>query len=283
MRGQRLREERTGRDGEVVGHRDDLEFVVQRGRDDLHHLADTEYFLVADVEDLPRGCIGLFEGKEERVREVLGVAVVVQREAVVRHHDATPAVEHAPHDEPLPRHQLVRPVDVRIPEVRRVGVDREEHLLGARNAVALLVLCGLLHRGRVLGDGHRQSVGIVQPGVHEAAVRRDAADGHELTNPTAQYFGDRAEAPVHREDRVERAVRKRCAQRRLVIRIGMHVFHRRGSLVTFVEAAMQDRDLVTTVDEPVDQRDARRSGPADDQDALLRSRHAEFRTTLAST
>ena len=217
------------------------------------------------------------------MREVLGVAVMVQREAVVRHHDATPAVEHAPHDEPLPRHQLVRPVDVRIPEVRGVGMDREEHLLGARNAVALLVLCGLLHRGRVLGDGHGQSVGIVQPGVHEAAVRRHAADRHELTNPAAQHFRDRAKAAVHREDRIERAVLQRSAQRRLVIRVGMHVFHRRGSLVTFVEAAMQDRDLVTPIDEPLDQRDASRSGPTDHQDALLRSRHAEFRTTLEST
>ena len=140
MRGQWLRKERTGGHGKVVGHRDDLELVVERGRDDLHHLADAEHLLVADVEDLPGGGVGLLEREQERVREILGVPVMVQREAVVGDHDPTPTVEHAPHDEPLARHELVRPVHVRIAEVRGVGMDREERLLGARDAVPLLVL-----------------------------------------------------------------------------------------------------------------------------------------------
>ncbi len=280
MRGQRLREERTGGHGEVVGHRDDLELVAQRAGDDLHHLADAQHLLVADVEDLPGGGVGLLEREQERVREVLGVAVMVQRETVVRHHDPAPTVEHPAHDEPLARHELVRPVHVRIAEVRGVGMDREEHLLGAGDAIALLVLRGLLHRGRVLGDRHRQSVRLVEPRVHEAAVRGNAADRHELPDSALQHVGDGAESPVHREDRVEGAILQRGAQRGFVVRVGVHVLDRGGRLVALVEAAMQDGDVVTAVDEPVDQRDAGRSGPTDHQDALRSCGHAEFRTTF---
>ena len=60
----------------------------------------------------------------------------------------------------------------------------------------------------------------------------------------------------------------------------MHVLHRCGRLVALVQAPMQDGDVVTTVDEPVDQRDAGGSGPADDEDTLERCGHAEFRTTF---
>ena len=61
MSRQRLREQRARRHGKVVGHRHELELVIERGGDDLDDLADAQHLLVADVEDLPRGGIGLFE------------------------------------------------------------------------------------------------------------------------------------------------------------------------------------------------------------------------------
>ena len=58
MRGQWLREKRTGGDRKVVRHRHDLEVVTERAGDDLDDLADAEHFFVADVEDLPGGGVG---------------------------------------------------------------------------------------------------------------------------------------------------------------------------------------------------------------------------------
>ena len=82
--------------------------MVERGGDDLDHLADRQHLLVGDVEDLAGGGVGLLEREQQRVGDVLGVAVVVEGEAVVGDDDAAAAVEHAPHHDPLARGQLVR-------------------------------------------------------------------------------------------------------------------------------------------------------------------------------
>ena len=71
MRGERLREERPGRQREVVRHRHDLELVVERGGNDLDDLAHRQHLLVADVEHLARGGVRLFDREQQRVREVL--------------------------------------------------------------------------------------------------------------------------------------------------------------------------------------------------------------------
>ena len=98
VRRQRLREQRPGRHRELVRHRHDLELVIERGGDQLDDLADRQHLLVADVEDLARGRVGLLDREQQRVREVLGVAVVVEGEAVVGDDDARATVEDAPHD-----------------------------------------------------------------------------------------------------------------------------------------------------------------------------------------
>ena len=122
MGGQRLRQQRSGRQREVVRHRDQLQLVVERAGDDLDHLPDRQHLLVRRVEHLAGRRIGVVEGQDQRVCEVLRVPVVVQGETVVGDDHPPPTVEHPPHDQPLARDQLVRPVDVRVPEVRGVGV-----------------------------------------------------------------------------------------------------------------------------------------------------------------
>ena len=215
------------------------------------------------------------------MREVLGVAVMVQREPVVGDDDPTAPVEHASHHEPLARYELVGPVHVRVAEVRRVGMQREHDLFGTRDAVALLVLVGFLHRGCILGDRYRQAIRFVEPRVHEPAVRGHAPDRHELPHPTAEHVGHRAQPPVHRKHGVERPTVERGAERVLVVGVRMHVLDRGRRLGPFVETPVQDRDEMATFDEAVDQRDPGGPGPADDQDTLLRRGHAGFRTTRA--
>src|ERR671923_188939 len=73
----------------------------------------------------------------------------------------TPAVEEAAHDRPLPGHGLVRAVDVGIAEVGRLGVGGEHGLLGADDAVALVVDRRVLDQVGVLGDRHGQARGVV--------------------------------------------------------------------------------------------------------------------------
>ena len=268
MRRQRLREQRTGRDRELERHRDDLEPVAERGRDQLDHLADRQHLLVADVEDLARRRVGLLDREQQRVREVLGVAVMVQREAVVGDDDAVAAVEDPAHDEPFARHELMRAVHVRVAEVRGAGMVGEHRLLGAHDAVALLVVLGSVDGRRVLRDRNRQARRIEQPRVHPAAVRGHAADRDELADAARGQLRDAPQPPVHRDDDVERLrPSKQRAQRVVVVRVGVDVRDLGRRLGAFVQAAVHDRDVVAAVDQAAHQRDAGRAGPADHQGA----------------
>src|SRR3954468_17221555 len=100
----------------------------------------------ANVEQSAGRGVGLFEREQQRVRDVLRVAVVVEGETVVGDDDATAAVEHATYHDPFARRELVGPVHVRVSEVRCVGVVFEHRLLGPHDAIALLVF-------RRVGDG----------------------------------------------------------------------------------------------------------------------------------
>ena len=56
---------------------------------------------------------------------VLGVAVVVEGEALVGHDDPPPSIEDAPNDRPFPGDGLVGPVEIRVAEVGgpRMGIE----------------------------------------------------------------------------------------------------------------------------------------------------------------
>ena len=110
------------------------------------------------------------------MREIFGIAVVVQREAVVGHDDAGAPVEDPAHDEPFAWDELVRSVHVRVSEVRGAGMVREHHFLRARDAVALLVVVRPTDGRGVLGDGDRKTRRIEQPRVHPPVVRGHTAD-----------------------------------------------------------------------------------------------------------
>ncbi len=179
MRRQRLREQRSSRHREVVRHRHDLERVIERARDDLDDLPHREHLVVRRVEHVTSCCAGVVDGEQDRVGEVLRVAVMVQREAVVGDDDALATVEDPPHDRPLPWRELVRPVHVRVPEVRGGGMVLEHRLLRPHDPVALLVLGRIRDLRRALRHRHRQARRVEQPGVHPAPVGRDAAHRHE--------------------------------------------------------------------------------------------------------
>ena len=228
MRRQRLRQQRPRRHREVVRHRDDLELVRRaRPRSARRPGARVSTSSSPTLKTLPGGGVGLLEREQQRVREVLGVAVVVQRQPVVGHHDAAPAVEDAAHDEPLARHELVRPVHVRVAEVRgardgrrtppppcaRCGSPsrppRARATVGASSATGT---------GRPSGS---QSQGFIQP-------RYAGTPPTETNWPHAAGAAPRCDAQpaVHRDDDVEGRVVERVAQRVLVVRVGVHVLDR---------------------------------------------------------
>ena len=182
MRRQRLREQRPRGHGQLVRHRDDLQVGAQLGRAQLHHLADREHFLVGDVEDRSRAASGMLDSEHDCSRAVLRVAVVVQREALVGDDDAAATVEDAADHRPFARRRLVRAVQVGVAKVRGAGVRGEHRLLGAHDAVPLLVDRRIVDQGRVLTQRNRETGGLVQPGVGPTestrARRRPRRSGH---------------------------------------------------------------------------------------------------------
>ena len=225
--------------------------MAERGREQLDDLADRQHLVVADVEDRARGRVGLFDREQQRVREVLGVAVVVQREAVVGDDDAVAAVEDAAHDRPLARRELVRTVDVRIAEVRGARMVREHRLLGADDAVALLVVRGRVDGRRVLGDRHRQA------GRVERATGSSSRGTRARRRPTRSGRRGPRSAPRCARSRPYIATTtsnvwsvEQVAQRVVVVRVGVDVHDLGGRLGALVRAAVQDRDVVAVLDEP---------------------------------
>ena len=200
-----LREQRPRRDGEVVGHRHDLELRAELARAQLDDLAHREHFLVADVEDRPRAAAravppprrprrrssrcsrgGAASGRRRRRRCAAGRRGCAARSST----RAAPAGtgrrgtdsgsarrSDAPRTRPLPCGRCGSP--------SRRARDRR--------------------RARVLGDGHRQAGRVVQPRVRPPAVRGHAADGHEVIAPARRRGRDHAEPSVHRDDDVPRA------------------------------------------------------------------------------
>ena len=140
-----------------------------------------------------------------------------------------PTVEDATHHAPLARRELVRPVHVRVAEVRGGRVVLEHQLLGARDAVALLVVARVLDRRRVLGRSApgaragRTATGSSNPGTR--ARRRPTRTGR---HPPVQRGRCGAAA------RTSRTPRRRCARRVAAVNaassngIGVHVLDDAG-------------------------------------------------------
>ena len=248
-----------------MGHRHDLERVPERGRADLDDLADRQHLVVGAVEDVAGGVLVAVDAAQHGVGEVLGVAVVVEGEAVVGHHDAGAAVEDAPHDAPLAGHDLQRPVGVRVAEVGGPGVVAEDDLLGAGDPVALLVLLGLGHeRGRLV-DRHREALGVEQERVHPAPDGGHPADRHEAVGHPDGELGDAAQPAVHGDDQVVAVPVEGGGQRVDVVGVGVEVGHLVGGLGPLVGAPVQDRDVPPPVDEALHDVDPGRTGAPDDQ------------------
>ena len=242
MRRQRLREQRPSRHREVVRHRHDLELVIERGRDDLDHLPHREHLFVADVEHLARRGVGLVDGEQHRVREVLGVAVMVQREAVVGDDDAL-AGRRAPaarSTTPAARAGTAR---------TRTGSGSARRRDGARTPPPRCARCGSPSRprpvpstcGRVLGHRHRQARRVEQPGVHPALVRGDAADRHERARRAPRDAAIERSRPYIATTTSNVCPSSARCEIRVVVRIGVQVLDRVRRLGALVRAAVQDR------------------------------------------
>ena len=204
----------------------------------------------------------------DRGGAVLGVAVMVQRQAVVGDDDSLPAVEDAPHDRPLARHGLVRAVQVRIAEVRGVRMRREHGLFGADDAVALLVDRGIVDERAVLGDRHRQSGRLVQPArsstrgtrARRRPTRTDRSDPPSPPRPCAAVRTSRRRRPTSCRPARRETTASSYGSAWMCTRSARR-------LRSLVRAAVQDRDVVPVLDEPLHDRDAARARAADHQDA----------------
>ena len=268
-----LREQRPRRDGELIGHRHDLDLRAELARAQLDDLAHREHFGVADVEDRPRAALSMFHRRNDGGGAVDGVAVMVQRQAVVGDDDSLPAVEDAPDDRPLALRRLVRTVEIRIAKVRGVRMRCEHGLFRTDDAVALLVERGIVYERTFLGDRDGQAGRLVQSGVRPPAVRGHTAYGHEVITSTHRRRRDHSEPSVHRDDDVPCRLGAACclsqrvSKRHLVVRVGVDVHEIGRRLRSLVIAPVQDRDVVPVLDEPLHDRYAARARAADHQDA----------------
>ena len=266
VRRQRLGHHGVGRDGQVVGHRDDLEIGAEGTAAALDHLADRQHFGVGDVEDGSGRELGVEDGAEHGSGAVLGVAVVMQGQALVGDDDPTTTVEDAAHDRPFPRHGLVGPVQVGITEVggrRMGGIDRD---LGAHDPVSLLVDQGPVDEVGVLAHRHREPGRLVLPRVGPAPVGGHPSDRHEVAASAFGQLGDAAQTPVHGHDDIPRGGPESGGERRLVERVGVEMGDLGRRVRPLMQTAVQDGDGVAGIDKTADDRDPSRPRPADDKD-----------------
>ena len=117
------------------------------------------------------------------MREILGITKVVKRETAVGQDEMRTLVEDAAHDHPLSRHGLTRTVDVRIPEVRCLGLMLEQRLFGQHDAEALRIDRFVENEWPVGRRRHRHSVRLEGKRVHVAAQRGQPPDRDEAPYP----------------------------------------------------------------------------------------------------
>ncbi len=270
--GQRLGEQRASRERELERHRDDLQRAAECRRDQLNDLADRQHLLVPDIEQLARGRVGLLDRQQERMGEVLGVAVVVQREPIVGDDYPVAPVEDPTDDQPFARRELMRTVHVRVAKMRRARMVLEHRGLGSGDAVSLLVVARSLDDRRVLADRYWQPGRVVHPRIHPSPYGGYASYRDELADAAGGELRDTTQPAVHRGHDVEGRVVEGCRIEErpkgvVVIRVGMDVRDGRWCLRALVRPAVHDGDVVAAFHEAAHERDAGRPGAADDQHA----------------
>ena len=216
------------------------------------------------------------------MREVLGVAVMVQREAVVGDDDAVAPVEDPAHDQPLARHELMRSVDVRVAEVRGAGMVGEHRLLACarsgspsrrRRDASTVGACSSTGTG---SPGGSNSHGFIQPWY--AGTPPTETNWSTLPAVSSAIRRSRPYIAMTTSN-VDRRAAEQLAQRIVVVGIAMDVRDLSRRLGPFVQPAMHDRDVVAPGDESPYQRDPGRSRPADHQG----TRHGAARYPSAPT
>ena len=265
MRVGRLGQHRQRRSSELEWHRDDFDFVIEFGANQFDDLANGEHLGVANIEDLAGGCIGFVDRQQQRFCEVFCVAVVMQREAVVGHDDASPTIEHPANHAPLARCKLVRAIHIWVTHMGGAVMRFEHCLFGTNNAETLFVFFGKRNRRTAFGRWYWQPARLERPRVHPPAIGRNSADRQEASGASDHQFGDAAQPAVHHDGRIEGVPLERRAERCNVVGVGVNVRDFGGCFVVLVNAAMKNRDVMAAGYEATNEREPCGSGTADDQ------------------
>ena len=242
-------------------------------------MAHGEHLGVADIEDLAGGCIGFVDSKQQRLGKVLGIAVVMQGEAVVGHDDASPTIEYPANHAPLARCKLVWAIHIWVAHMRCTGVRLEHRLFGAHNAETLFVFFCNRNRRSAFGRWHWQPARLERPRVHPSAIGRNSADRQEASGASDHQFGDAAQPAIHHDGYIEGVPFERRAKRRNVVGVGVNVRDCGGCFVVLVNAAMKNGDVMTAGYEATNERKPCGSGTADDQYAFDHGRDSSTALT----
>ena len=220
-----LPEQRPGRHRQVVRHRDEFELGAELGRAQLDDLADGQHLFVGDVEDRAAGALRMVDRGQQRGRAVLGVAVVMQRQAARRGRSCGAA-----------RRGCAARSTTRAGPAGAGRTCTDSGNAPPRDAPrtppARCGRCGSpfrrspgsSHEVGVLGDRHRQPGRRVLPGVGPAAVGGHAAHRDEHPGAAAGQL-PRSAAAGRTSRRRRRTCRSPSASARtvLVVRVGVQV------------------------------------------------------------
>src|SRR3990170_2483756 len=78
-------------------------------------------------------------------------------------------------------------------------------------------------------------------------------------------LSDKAQPPIGGKDQVERAVKQRGIQRFPEVRIGVNMLHLGRNGADLVGTAVQDGDVIASLQQPLNQKGPGGAGAADDQ------------------
>ena len=202
MRREVVHHQRPGRHRQLGGHRQQLPVVVEFVGDDLGDLADGELLVVAAVEDLAHRRLGLIDGEQQRVRQVVDVAERDQAQPVVGQDDERAAGRGcaARRTTPAARAAAAR---------RRTGSGSASRWDGSRTAAARCGRCGSSCRRRPRWPASASSRsapaarGAVHRRVEESAVDGHPADRQQPADAALQHVGDAAQPAVAGDRDVE--------------------------------------------------------------------------------
>ena len=159
----------------------------------------------------------------------------------------------------------MRSVEHGVPQHRGIGVASKYRGLRfgepERELQCRIVLWCRLNNGVVLGHGHRQAV--ARPG-EETSVDGCATDGHKLIAAAPEGGSQVLHPSVHSHDHVERSVLDRLVDGLPEVGVAVQVFDRR-KLRRFMDAPVEDRDIVAPGEQPVNDVRTRWAGSTHEQ------------------